>query len=762
MKTKFCVLRTIIFLAVLLMLSSPQCFAQLETGQGQAVLVDADDVEYTEDDKIIGKGNVKVDYGSITLYAQEIKVDLTTRHATATNKVVLVQEGIRMSGDDLFFDFENKQGTMDSEEQVSIEYEGARILSNKIAFDLEKREAYTESPINMEKDGTRLTGEGLLYRFESETGEIESVKIFAPPWYGQACIARKTEQDQYVLENAYVSTCEYEEPHYRIKARRIEVYPGDKVIARSAVLYLGRLPVFYFPYWRQSLEDRRTNFSLTPGYKKDWGGFLLTSWGYYLNEDLRGRIHLDYRELKGPAYGVDADYDSARFGTGEFQSYYAAERDEAGTELTERDRYRVQARYHWDLDPDTTFIGKFHKISDNEFVKDYLYREYEDNVQPVTEASLSGYAENYSWNIYARKRINRFYSVVERLPEMEYSLYSQQIGDAGLFYRNEFSAANLNIETPNMDDDLDANRLHTYNELKYVWNPFGADWLNFVPYAGTTQTYYSKDRTGQQEDFIKGAFNSGFGLDAQFFRMFDTQGSFLGIEVNRLRHILRPALNYTYIHEPTVSPARVGAFDEIDAIDATNQLKIGIENHLQTKREDETVELAYFYPYIVYASKRYETTGSHFSNLFAELDLKPYSWLNLFSDWEFNQDEGRFQTANVDLRAIRADQWHLTLGHRYEHGISDQVTGDIYYRLNDNWQIGTYARYLVNEGSFQERQFTVYRDLHCWLMEVTYNVRSTDDFSQDRTIWLTFRVKAFPEDTPIRMSAGYSASRRGE
>ena len=84
------------------------------------------------------------------------------------------------------------------------------------------------------------------------------------------------------------------------------------------------------------------------------------------------------------------------------------------------------------------------------------------------------------------------------------------------------------------------------------------------------------------------------------------------------------------------------------------------------------------------------------------------------------------------------------------------MTTDFYYKINRLWQTRVYGRYESSLGHFQELQYTVYRDLHCWLLELTYNMELDDDGStRDRAFWFVFRLKAFPDQSPMQFSVGY-------
>ncbi len=60
---------------------------------------------------------------------------------------------------------------------------------------------------------------------------------------------------KYTLKGGYVTTCDADSPHYYIAAEYAEIKPGKYVIARNIIFNILDFPVFYFPFFYQSLED---------------------------------------------------------------------------------------------------------------------------------------------------------------------------------------------------------------------------------------------------------------------------------------------------------------------------------------------------------------------------------------------------------------------------------------------------------------------------------------------------------------------------
>ncbi|MCP4649356.1 MAG: LPS-assembly protein LptD [PVC group bacterium] len=764
------------------------------SSHGKPVVVDADEVEYQDvDNVIIGKGNVKINYEDMRLFCDDITVNMNSKDSVAIGNIILYYGQIKMTGEKLIYNFGNKQGYLlayrdennpNPIKKLEITQNDQKIYAERVDFNLETRNALVQAEVEFHQNSAKITGQNLNYDFNAEKGYFNNAKLEELPWYGKSEHAERINKDQINLKRTHFTTCEREHPHYRMQAKTVYYYPGDKIIAKNVLLFVGNAPVMYFPYWKQSLKNGKANFSISAGTRSGWGWFVFTTWRQYVNENVEARIHLDQRELKGFASGVDLNYKSQDFGEGSIKTYYTNQRDnyikhrhdeyvsnnkldEYINNSQEWERYRGEIKHRWQIDQSTLALFEYNKMSDINFIKEYLYREYEDDVQPVSETSLTHSTPVYNYSFYARKRTNRFYSEIERLPEVMLNVNSLEMAESGFYYRNELAATNLNRKTANSIEDTDVNRLDAYNEFKYPTKlPGKLDWINFAPYVGNRQTYYSKDRNGELEDLIRGIHYFGADMNTTFFRMSNFSANLLGIEFNRLRHVVTPSVKYTYIHTPTIPGEKLGVFDDIDSITKKNFFTFGLENHLQTKwrqsgsADMENVDLVYFYPHVDYFN-RVDPGQRHFSNIQADLDLYPYRWLDMQSDLAYNQYQRRFQTANIDIWAHGGKKWSVGLGKRYERDVNEQMTSDIYYEINRLWQARVYGRYQSYIDRFQELQYTVYRDLHCWLLEMTYDMKLNEDGStRERTFWLIFRLKAFPDETPIQLNVGYERAQR--
>src|SRR5258708_31685796 len=92
----------------------------------------------------------------------------------------------------------------------------------------------------------------------------------------------------YVATDALITSDDIAQPLIKIRAKRIKLIPGRKIEAHQATLYVGSVPVFYFPLYTRNLTEHAGHFTILPGYRTAFGPFLLGTYSWYLNEELDG------------------------------------------------------------------------------------------------------------------------------------------------------------------------------------------------------------------------------------------------------------------------------------------------------------------------------------------------------------------------------------------------------------------------------------------------------------------------------------------
>ncbi len=693
--------------------------------------------------------------------------------------------GWDIQGKDVEFHF--KTGEAIGTNGVTITKGDFFLSADKVVANEKTGQVTAEGHVSIKNHGQAWTGDRVGYNFKTQELSAFDLKTS----HGALLVSTislngNTSNQLYEAKNGYITTDDISEPAYRIKAKRLVVVPGKYIEAHEAVAYVGDVPVFYYPYYRRKLGRHLNNWVFEPGYRSIYGPYLQTTYNWYGSEQIDGALHLDLRQRRGVAGGPDFHYHlGQKYGEGDLGYYYAHD-DRPGTDLSNipnpENRQRLKFSHEATIATNLTLKGMVNYQSDPTVVRDFFEGEYRQNIQPSTFAEVNKTWQNFSLDVLAQPRVNDFWETVERLPDVRLTGLRQQIFETPLFYDSESSAgyfqrrfSSTNTPSPLMQD-FRAARADTFHQITLPQTYFG--WLNVTPRVGGRFTYYSaaSGPGGFTAEHNRGVFNTGAEVSFKASRIWAGAQN-KALDVDGLRHIIEPSINYVFVPRPSIQPPQLPQFDyevpslrllpieftdynAVDSIDTFNVFRLGLHNKLQTKREngvENLVNWALFTDWRL--DRRFDygakTNQSTFSDVYSQLDLRPRSWMSLSSELRYGPREHHFREANHRLTILPNDIWTLTLGHRYLHddpafGLGptghNLIYDSFYVRMNENWGARMSHYFEARDGTMEEQFYTLYRDLRSWTAALTFRVRSNHNSEPDDfTIGLTFSLKAFPK-----------------
>ena len=690
---------------------------------------------------------------------------LNARAAEETTFVIEAPDG------SLGFDLNSGEVTYTN--GVVVRYTGAVLSAKKARLNQSSGEVVAEGGVRLQQNNEVWYGERIEYNFK--TRQILSTEFRAgqPPFFVKgSALSGDQNTNVYVLTEGEVTTDDYAEPGYHIRASSFTISPGEYIEARDAVLYLKNTPVFWFPKWRRSLKHHPNYWVFTPGYRNKYGAYLLSTYEWYWSDRLSGAVHLDERFKRGPGIGPDLDYHLPGFGDGQFKYYYTHDErpgdDSAGNPI-DKDRQRVWFEHSGTLRTNLTLKMAVRYQSDSQMVRDFFETEYHQNTQPDTHVELNQLWSNWSLNLLARPRLNDFQETVERLPDLKLTGLRQQFGPTPLYYESESSFGYFQREFASVDTNrYAAYRGDTYHQVLLPWTLFG--WLNVTPRAGGRFTWYGEaEGPGATTDQVeRGVFNTGAEVSFKASRTWaGTQNKFW--EIDGVRHIVQPTFNYVYVPRPGAPPGQLPQFDyelpsaqllpimfpdynSIDSIDSQNVLRLGLENKLQTKRLDGVENFVHWSLYTDWRLSP-RTNQQTFADLYSKLDLKPFHWLAFNSELNYNINSARWDQINHAATFSPNDIWSWTVGERYMHdgafygtNIGNNIVfSSLYLRMNPNWAVRAVHYYDAREHFLQRQAYTLYRDFRSWTVALSFRVLKNEGSSGvDFGGAITFSSKAIP------------------
>ncbi len=675
-----------------------------------------------------------------------------------------------------FLEFDPATGISVATNGVSISYSNVLLTADSATANEQTGEVSAQGNVIINTRGMLWKGDRVIYNFKSRQMQTEHFKAGRVPFFiaGEALTGNQTNQT-YSATNAFVTTDDVANPIYKIRASKLTIVPGQYFEARNATLRVGGVPVFYFPYYRRNLGYRVNHFDFTPGYRSFYGPYLLTTYRWYSKESLDGAVRLDYRQLRGVGLGHDLVYRLGKLGEGDIDYYYAHDKDpnqkRFGTnglsKPIPRERHRIAFSHQVSIRTNLTVTAVANYQSDSRVDHDFFETQYRHNIQPKSFLEVNQQWSNFTLDFIAQPQVNDFLETVERLPDVKLTALRQQLWNLPLYYEGESSAGYYRKQFVDNSTNYSAARADTFHQIVLPQTFFG--WLNFVPRAGGRFTYYEEANGpgATTREQTRAVFNTGAEISFKSSRVWaGAENKFF--DLDGIRHIIEPSINYVFVPRPNVLPPQLPQFDPelaslrtlpiefpeynaIDSIDAQNVLRFGLGNRLQTKR-DGRIENFVNWSLFTDWRLRTRTNQTTFAPLTSTLEFKPRTWITFQSDTRYDLDRRRWVEADHRLVLEPNNIWSVSLGHRYldrNTGLGGDegrnlITTSFYYKMNENWATRISHHFETRDGTLEEQYYTLYRDLRSWTSALTFRVRDNRTGKDDYTIAATFSLKAHP------------------
>ena len=658
------------------------------------------------------------------------------------------------------------------------------------------------------------------------------------------------------LNDAEMSTCGYlasENAHYSLSCAKAEIRPYDtgtfgrddietdynqySVLATNCKLHFYGVPVLWLPYFYKPKDETLSLFQIQTGRTGDFGFFLSLSKRYQLIDypDTSARIYVDWYEKRGFGYGVDAEVNLEQsrtrlfaYGIYDKHRYESTDPRKYGIKIPYQ-RFIFQLNHLTHITPTLDFRGSFNWQSDEFFTKDFFGGFYSGDPQPATFASLEKQFEHFTASLYVRPQVNQFFPTVESLPTFRIDVQRQELGSTNLYYQGEHSIGYYQRKWRDYSDRHHWESPYAYSSgrfdsVNFLYYPVKFDFINIIPRAGMRLTAYtdsSKTKIDEEDLTLLLLHDAERYTRRMWTKDYDGRGGsrfrFIGefgveanthiygtwqdvrnywLQLDGLRHVIIPYVNYTYIPEPTEDREHLYYFDDVDRIDTQHFIRFGIINRLQTRRGNviaNYLTMENYWDFHMRCKNGYNNVGDFCTKLTAE-PLKGLKISTFFSidpsgndDISGVSDEIYRRGRNVGHPGLYLDwlnRWNVTLSYepiedvvfqlRYNYkniyrtrsaysmgsSLLDLESGSAFDKYNltqtqtislgvrapltpDRRTFGAYSMtYDFNAGFVTNHTFAVVRQLHCW--EVAAEVQldtKYDDGEKDTDV--SFYITAY-------------------
>ncbi|NMC32223.1 MAG: LPS-assembly protein LptD [Veillonellaceae bacterium] len=252
---------------------------------------------------------------------------------------------IEIVADEMYFS--DKTGELFAKGNVVITQDKSKILADIIRGNDKETEVWVDGPARLMEPLTNITGMRIRYNYGSQYGFMQDVKGKC----GNDFISGKRahfEEGKLTAYDASTTGCPaIGTPDYRVTARKFVIWPGEKMIAYDAKIWIKNFVLYSTPRYSRSLRKEDENEFPTFGYDDPDGYWIRQRLNYAITDNITAYTDLTYYSRAGfkPDFGIvdeEEDY-SFRLITGHFKD-----------SNSRRIRKEPELQFNWNQKP----IGK--------------------------------------------------------------------------------------------------------------------------------------------------------------------------------------------------------------------------------------------------------------------------------------------------------------------------------------------------------------------------------------------------------------------
>jgi LPS-assembly protein len=541
------------------MLAPPKAVIKARTDGGAERQVEIKSEEqYEQGNVTVAVGNVHVSDGDILIIADRITYNNATSDVLAEGNVYFVEQGQRLTGETLEFNYKTRRG----------------VMRNPTAF-------------------TNTTPDGTMVVIDAKRAD-------------------KTGEDTYNLANAVLTACQEKTPKWTFTAKRARIRLDHRAKVYNAFFRIKGVPVLWVPYASISIskKDRSSGFLMPSSGSSSIKGRTLHL-GYFqtLGRSADVLFKTDLYSQRGVGLGFDFRARPDENSRIDFGLFLVKDRvlgpkfDPACDRATLGDRCKLpnQGGSSFYADAVQYFKNGFVAVADVNITSSFAFRNiFSDNVlNAISPEERSVFYLNKNWRSYSfnaevgEQSIFAANSIVKtrQLPSVELSKRSAKLSEKFPVYfsfdaaldgvqRAETTGDQVDLKTPSVIQRLDISPRLTFPLKSFAG-------FTLTPSVGVRSTFYSDSLDPVQRKFVgQNLLRNYADLDldlrapglARVFRHGDGTPWF--------KHVIEPFVEYRRI-KGIDGFDRTPLIDERDAVVETNEVEYGVTNRFFVKRKAE-------------------------------------------------------------------------------------------------------------------------------------------------------------------------------
>ncbi|HUO58059.1 MAG TPA: LptA/OstA family protein [bacterium] len=663
------------------------------------------------------------------------------------------------------------QGLVVAKGKVHVQQGSVHLYADQIRYDLTAQDIFAEGNVVWQDENEEIEAKTLTYNLRTKEGKAYNIKTSAPPF-----VSTGEEIDiksgKIVIKNAILTTCDYapEYRHYHMKVDKITIYSGDYLVAENVVLFIGKVPVFYFPFFVKTIHDLKTPFSVSTGATDYLGNYILLTTNYILdpkrysnNYASYGALYTDYFFKKGFGLGVSHELALNDFSTLSLYGYGIQEKD------SQLFRWEGRARGLWAISSSLQGRVEADVPGDGNFGQHYSVAQRDPSLVSTTrefDISTTYSARQFTLGVLLRRTeladvTNPNINTVD--PSNPVTIYPNYLLSTQMLPQFNFSLFPQNLIGKNwLKYDLTLQGDRTYNQaqsqmgyISHLSGEFGISQSLLLLQSHTLTSRVAFDDKFQDKSDAAGITigpNS-----AGETRVWNANNSWDG----RWTEFLRTNLSYTFSQKlnnrvlPPPGSLSTAGYDLPNGVTTNNLTGLlnvtagSVFSSLTSTSYNIIAQVGRDAEKFDYISETITSAPSTIVDTFAtahySIAAKGLKDINFGLNLRSPRDMWRFRTSvsYVDPNFTNTGPvTSVTSTGALTTSLPPSVslTGEVDLAFFTNYRLSLLETYDLTNSQYTTRNISIYRDLHDWQAQLSYS----EDPIGGKRVFFTLNLKAFP------------------
>ncbi len=587
----------------------------------QEINVVADEIIYDAKNRIYwAKGSVTITRGNVLIRAEEVAFNESKREVIAQGNVFFTDGENIIDADRIVFQIDEKRGVI---------YNGKGIFP-------EKKREYEEKGIGFIK--------------KRERAPIK--------YYVHGKRIEKYEEEAFIVEDGYLTTCECEDikdAGWVFYIERADLTVNGMAWIKGLWIYIWNRPIFYLPYGVFPVKIIRQSGFLTPTFANSSKYGFITKIPFYLvisrTQDMT--FDLEYRSKRGIKPGIEYRY-AIIGGKGGISFDFIKDIE------IKRNRWDFLWKHDQKItDYEIDVKADVNLISDDDYIKDFG-----EDLKARTSRELisSAFLSKKFKNNFVILRATNYNSVVDgnddfifqRYPNLTFFIHEDYLFNTQLSLTAQGEITNFYRKEGVRGQRLDLN--------PQIFLPLRISFINITQSAGLRETYYFLNEntdSSLRREILWTSFEGSFELE-RYFRI----PAWKDYEI---RHVISPDIKIEFSSVSFEEDREIfPTFDNIDRIRKRNLINFSIANFLYIpEKKDGDLPRSEFLLGRLYFNYDLNAGEKPFSDLAGEFRISLFEDFYVNTNLYFDPYNGRMRRLNTNFNLKFNDDVNLYLDYQF-------------------------------------------------------------------------------------------------